>query len=329
MFRLKKKPGMPGLVALTFRLSVVMMPGWFGYIRYGTPIVHPDDHRDLARQAFDFLIREGLLSRESELARNRKLVEASCGLLDAVEMEDVSKGKALPGWDYSHMYDPLEDRGVATGKHTHALDEFRDFWDRARVHLSIGSSEKAYVFLGYCCHLLQDMAVPSHTYCIAHGLKTRMADNLELISRSRRFYLRLPDDPPHEGDEEMHVALFKAMGVESRGREPDDTDEENEIAGVLERYYRAPALKRRRWKGAYIGEPYYPYHRLLPSSPRIKLLDLVTLRNFLMERAASRTAQLLAHFEEVGSGHACASPNWISTGENAHARPDPGRAGGA
>lgn len=290
---------------LTVRLTVLMLPAWFGYIRYGTPLVHPDDHRDLARQAFDFLFREGDLAHGSDLARNRKLVEASCGLLDVVEAESVAKGQALPKWDYSHMYDPLAGRGIADGKSPNALDEFSDFWERARVHLSIGSSEKAYVFLGYCCHLLQDMAVPSHTHCIAHGFRTRMADNLELLSRSRRFYLRVPAGPPYPGDEDMHVALFQAMGVESRGREPDDTEEKNEIAAVLEKYYTAPGLKRRKWRGAYIGEPYYPYHRLLPSSPRIKFVDVVTLRNYLMERAAARTAQLIAYFAETtGAGEA-------------------------
>lgn len=39
--------------------------------------------------------------------------------------------------------------------------------------------------------------------------------------------------------------------------------------------------------------------RFLPSSPRIKLGDMVTLRNFLMCRAAERTAQMVHHFALV------------------------------
>jgi len=302
VFMKVRKPGPAGPAATVLRLTVLMLPGWFGYIRYGTPLVHPDDHRDLARQAFDFVLREKAVAEDSELARSRALVEASCGLLDAVEAEAVSKGRSLPKWDYSHMYDPLAGRGIYDARTPNALVEFLDSWDRARVHLRVGSSEKAHVFLGYCCHLLQDMAVPSHTHCIAHGFRTRMADNLELLSRSRRFYLRVPAGPPYPGEDGAHVALFEAMGRDSRGREPDEPDTENEIAGVLERYYEPPRWRKRRWKGAYVGEPYYPYHRFLPSSPRIPFADVVTLRNYLMEKAAARTAQLLEHWHLAVEG---------------------------
>ncbi len=94
------------------------------------------------------------------------------------------------------------------------------------------------------------------------------------------------------------------MGTESRGREAFDPDEENEIAGVLEKYYVTPEWTDKGWYGGYVGESYYPYHRLLPSTPHITYVDLVTIRNFLMERAASRTAQLIVHFASItGAGN--------------------------
>jgi hypothetical protein len=290
-------------IAGLVRLVAVTLPAWFGYIRYGTPILHTDDHRDLAKQAIDFLKKEEAIAADSELMGNRKLIEASCGLLDLAEGEAAAKGGGRLRWDYSHMYDPLADRGMNDRRYINARDEFVDYWNRSKVHQRIGSTDKAFVFLGYCCHLLQDMAVPAHTFCAAHGLRNRISDSLELQSRSRKFRLRWPSGPPYPGDKEMHVDLFRAMAVESRGLEPDDTSEANEIAEVVRTYYRAPDWKDGIWRGSYIGEPYFPYHRLMPSSPRLKWVDLVTLRNFLMERAAARTAQLLRYYCEItGSG---------------------------
>lgn len=302
--RRKRKPSLPALMAVPFRvLAPVTLPAWFGHIRYGTPIVHSDDHRDLAKQAVDFLLREGVVARQSRLARNRHEIERSCGFLDVMESEVGGKVPGRLKWDYSHVYDPLARRGIDDNKFISAYDEFSDFWERSLIHMRIDSERKSYQFLGFCCHLLQDMAVPSHTYCIPHGLRTRTADNLELVSRSRRFYLRVPTGEPYAGEKDMHLKLFIAMGIESRGREAYDLDEENEMAPLLRKYYMEPKWTKAGWQGRYVGEPYYPCHRLLPSTPRIELVDLVTLRNYLMPRAAERTAQLIEHFAELtGTG---------------------------
>jgi len=290
--------GLPALLhaagaALT--MTVYALPAWFGHMRYTGRLVHPDDHRSLARQAMDHLLKEEVVAGDSDMAENRETLETACGMLDIVETES---GR-VPGrfeWDYSHFYDPLADHGLDDRRFVNALDEFRDFWERSRVHLRIGSTEKAYRFLGYCCHLLQDMAVPAHTYCVVHGFRSRTADNLELVSRSKRFYLRAPPGPPYPGDDGAHVEMFISTALESRGREPFDRDARNEISDVLDLYYVEPHLERGAWIGAYVGEPYYPRHRWFPSSPRIRLDDMVELRNYLMRVAAERTAQLLEHY---------------------------------
>lgn len=303
LIREKKPTALSALAASIRVMAAVPLLGWFGHIRFATGVVHTDDHRDLARQAVAHLIHEGDLARDSELASRRRVIEQSCGLLDQMESETGGKVPGKLEWDYSHFYDPLARRGIDDRRYVNAFEEYRDFWERALVHFRIGGTEKACRFLGYCCHLLQDMAVPSHTHCIPHGLRSRTADNLELVSRSRRFRLRLPAGPPYQGEGDMHLKLFEAMGMESRGREPFAPGEENEIAAVLKEYYVGPRWIRGSWQGRYIGEGYYPYHRLLPSSPRIKLSDLVTLRNYLMARAAERTVQLVRHFAEItGAG---------------------------
>jgi hypothetical protein len=289
-------------VASAARLVLLVSPGWFGHIRYATPIVHTDDHRDLAHQAVRHLIKGKAVARDSQLAMHARDIEEGCGMLDLVE-SDTGKKPGKLEWEYSHMYDPIAGRGIDDRRTVNALDEFTDWWERALVHVKIGNSGKAYTFLGYCCHLLQDMAVPSHTHCVSHGLRTRIADNLELVSSSRRFHLREPAGPPYRGDDDMHVALFVAMALESRGRDTLDPGEPNEIAEVLKKYYGGPRWTSDGWKGSYRGDPYYPYHRFLPSSPRIELADLVTLRNQLMCSAAERTSQLVMHFADVtGAG---------------------------
>ena len=115
---------------------------------------------------------------------------------------------------------------------------------------------------------------------------------------SRRFHLRAPAGAPYPGEEDMHLSLFVALGEESRGLEPG-LGEPNEIAPVIAKYYQVPAWTSGGWAGEYLGDPYYPIHRLLPSSPRIDLIDVVTLRNYLMCTAAERTAQLIAHFSQI------------------------------
>jgi len=291
-----------GAVFDASRLALLMSPGWFGHIRYATPIVHTDDHKDLARQAVRHVVKGKAVSSNSELAKHARDIETGCGMLDLVE-SDMGKKPGKLEWEYSHMYDPIGGRGIDDKRTVNALDEFADWWERAMVHLRIDNPVKAYTFLGYCCHLLQDMAVPSHTHCVSHGLRTRIADNLELVSSSRRFHLREPAGPPYDGDADMHRALFIAMALESRGRDTLDPDEPNEIAPILKKYYGGPRWTSDGWKGAYRGDPYYPYHRFLPSSPRIELADLVTLRNRLMCSAAERTAQLIGYFADVtGAG---------------------------
>ena len=281
-------------------LAAAFATRWFGHIRYATPIVHTDDHRDLARQAVSHLIKSKTVDRDSHLARRRAEVETACGMLDLVE-SDTGRTPGKLQWEYSHMYDPVQERGIDDRRYVNAREEFVDWWERALTHARIGNTPKAVTFLGYCCHLLQDMAVPSHTHCINHGLRTRMADNLELVSTSRKFRLREPAGPPYDG-EDQHLEIFTALGEESRGIEPG-LDEPNEIAPVLARYYTTPEWTPGGWAGSYLGDPYYPLHRLLPSSPRIELADAVTLRNYLMCAAAERTAQLLRHFCELtGAG---------------------------
>lgn len=255
-------------------VSILLSVGWFGHIRYATPIVHTDDHKHLAGQAIDWLLKTHRLAKASDLAKHRHKIETGCGMLDL----DENEHQRTPGrleWQYSHMYDPFTGRGGEIDHTINALDEFVDWWERSLTHECIGNSSKAYRFLGYCCHLLQDMAVPSHTFCCEHGLRTRTADNLELLSRSKHFYLREPAGPPYPGDPEMHIGIFNAMAFESRGREPFDEEDPNEIAGILEKYYTRPEWTSDSWKGSYIGEFYYPYHRLMPSSPRIELPDFI------------------------------------------------------
>jgi hypothetical protein len=284
--------------ARAWTLIALAIPAWFGHMRYATPIVHSDDHKDLARQALRHLMKQREIDKGSPLAKNAELVAASCGMLDLDESE-MAKTPGRLTWEHSHMFDPVAMRGTQRGREVNALDEFIDWWHRALMHADIGNAPKAYRFLGYCCHLLQDMAVPSHTYCVSHGLRPRIADNLELVSSSRRFHLRLPAGPPFRGDPDTPSALFIATGRESRGLDPADPQEDNELREILEKYYEEPREESGGWHGAYIGESYYPYHRFLPSSPRIELLDLVTLRNHLMARAAERTAQLIAHFADI------------------------------
>ena len=173
-------------------------------------------------------------------------------------------------WEHSHMYDPVARRGTDDKAEVNAFEEYKDWWQRALVHHGIGNDVKTYRFLGYCCHLLQDMAVPSHTHCVSHGLRPRIADNLELVSSSRRFYLREPAGPPYRGDDRMHLELFTAMGLESRGLDSDGDGDRNELFGILEKYYGRPRWTSGGWRGSYRGESYYPYHRFLPSSPRIE-----------------------------------------------------------
>ena len=276
--------------------------GWFGHLGRWFPWVHHNDHRDLTSQAFDYLLGEGAVAAGSDLARNREAVEEACGMLDIMEGQTGGKVPGKLQWEYSHFYDPLRARGMDDRCYVNALDEYVDLWDRCLVHMNIDNLSKSYRFLGFCCHLLQDMAVPAHTFCIAHGLKTRTADNLELRSRARRFHLREPAGPPYPGDRATHVGLFLACGRESRGLEAYD-DVPNDIAGILSRYYLEPKWGRDGWRGRYLGEPYYPYHRLLPSTPRIRLADLLALRNYLMGIASERTAQLLLHFARLtGAG---------------------------
>ena len=284
-------------------LSAASTFGWFGNMRYWTPIVHKDDHRHLARQALCWLIKSGRISRASLLLRHRDVIERSCGLLDIVEKQF---GEEAPGeleWDYSHLYDPVARRGIDDRRFVNALQEFESHWRRALADAGRESHAEAARFLGYCCHLLQDMAVPAHVHCVTHGLSNRTADNLELTASAKRFYLREPIGPPYPGDTDAHVELFIAMGLEARGREATDIGEENEIAEILRRYYSEPGQAGDGWHGTYHGKFYHPYHRLLPSSPKIKLGDRITLRNFLMTRAAERTAQLIEHFALVtGTG---------------------------
>jgi hypothetical protein len=276
--------------------------GWFGHIRYATPLLHPDDHRHLAAQALTHLVKSGLIQRRSPLADCRAEVETGCGMLDIVE-SDAARSPGKLQWEYSHMYDPVAGRGTDERRYVNALEEYVDWWERALTHARIGNMPKAYRFLGYCGHLLQDMAVPSHTYCIGHGVRIRTADTLELLSRAKRFYLREPAGPPYRGEDRMEVTLFVEMANESRGREAGDGKAPNEIADVLKKYYKVPRWTAEGWRGAYRGEPYFPYHRLLPSSPKIELADLYTLRNFLMCRAAERTVQLFLHFADLtGTG---------------------------
>ena len=289
-------------VAPPLALLLAATPGWFGHIKYATPIVHPDDHKDLARQAVEYLVKSKAIASESLLVRRKADIESGCGMLDIVE-GDAGRDPGTLQWEYSHVFDPVAGRGINDSRYVNARDEFVDWWERALMHDRIGNPAKAYTFLGYCCHLLQDMAVPSHTHCVSHGLRTRIADNLELVSSSRRFHLREPAGPPYDGDADMHRALFIAMALESRGRDTLDPDEPNEIAPILKKYYGGPRWTSDGWKGAYRGDPYYPYHRFLPSSPRIELADLVTLRNRLMCSAAERTAQLIGYFADVtGAG---------------------------
>lgn len=300
---LRRAHAVISLSRAVFAVGMISTPGWFGHIRGAFRFIHTDDHGDLARQAVDFLLREELVSVDSGLVEMRDTVESSCGMLDLIEGESLGRVPGRLRWEYSHFYDPIARRGLNDGKYLNAFVEFRDFWEQARIHHRAGSFMKAHTFLGYSCHLLQDMAVPSHTHCVVHGLRSRTSDNLELLSRKRRYYLRIPAGPPYRGDEDAHLALFCAMAYESRGREAFDHDEENEIADILARYYESPCECRAGWVGRYVGDGYYPYHRLLPSSARIRWVDLVSLRNFLMERAASRTAQLLLHFSDVtGAG---------------------------
>jgi hypothetical protein len=284
--------------AQVFGLMALASPVWFGHMRYATPIVHSDDHKDLARQALKHLVKQREIARTSELAQNAEVVATACGMLDLDESE-MAKTPGKLAWEHSHMFDPVAMRGTDSGREVNALDEFTDWWHRALMHSDIGNTPKAYRFLGYCCHLLQDMAVPSHTFCVSHGLRPRIADNLELVSSSRRFRLREPAGPPYRGDRDTPAALFIAMGRESRGLDPSWPEEPNELSGILEKYYEGPRESAGGWHGEYIGESYYPYHRFLPSSPRIELVDLVTLRNQLMARAAERTAQLVIHFADL------------------------------
>jgi hypothetical protein len=295
--RLRIYISMLAAVVRATALAATVSAWWFGHIKYATPVVHTDDHRDLARQALAYLIKSKAIGKESQLARHRAEVETACGMLDLVE-SDAGRTPGRLQWEYSHMYDPLARRGIDDRRYVNAQDEFIDWWERALMHARISNPAKAFTFLGYCCHLLQDMAVPSHTHCINHGLKTRMADNLELVSSSRRFHLREPAGAPYPGEEEMHLSLFVALGEESRGLEPG-LGESNEIAPVIVKYYQVPAWTAGGWAGEYLGDPYYPIHRLLPSSPRIDLIDVVTLRNYLMCAAAERTAQLIAHFADI------------------------------
>lgn len=284
-------------------LWLACSPGWFGHIRYATPLVHADDHRDLAAQALRHLVRERLIAGRSRLARRSAEIASACGMLDRDESE-MSRTPGRLRWEYSHMYDPIARRGIDDRRDPNALVEFEDFWQRALLHQRIGNEARAAKFLGYCCHLLQDMAVPAHTHCIDHGLRPRIADNLELVASSRRFRLREPAGAPYRGEDGMHLSLFIAMGIESRGFDSEG-DGPNELAETLAGYYGEPLWTSGGWRGAYRGESYYPCHRLLPSSPRIKLVHLVTLRNFLMARAAERTAQLLLHFSDLtGAGEA-------------------------
>ncbi len=278
------------------RLLTVVTGGWFGHLRYWTPLLHRDDHRNLASQALRYLLKESVIEAGSPVAGNRALIEEACGRLDVVEGESLGRVGGALDWEFSHFYDPIAGRGIDEDRFVNAFDEYRDLWERTLTHYRIGNLYKSFTFLGYCCHLLQDMAVPAHTHCVMHGLTNRTADNLELVSCSRRFYLRPPEPPRQHGHDDAHLELFLAVGRESRGREPDDPERRNDIADVLERYYTEPRWKRSGWQGTYIGKPYYPYHRFLPSSPRIRFADLVTLRNHLMCRAAERTAQLIEHF---------------------------------
>lgn len=291
-----------GLAVAVAGVTSVAAPLWFGHMRHGANAVHPDDHRSLARQALKNLASEGGAPRGSSLREYRKVIANGCGMLDLVDMEGSGRVPGTLRWEYSHLYDPVAGRGAADDRYINAREEYRDLWDRAVIHQEIGNYGKAFRFLGFCCHLLQDMAVPAHTHCIPHGVRTRTADNLELLARAKSFYLREPSGPPYPGDEDAHLLLFDAMGLESRGREAFDPGQVNEIAEVLRKYYVEPEWTDDGWYGSYLGEPYHPYHRLLPSTPRIRYADVVTLRNYLMERAASRTAQLLRHFADITGG---------------------------
>lgn len=285
------------LVVGAARVLLASRPSWFGYIRYVTPLIHTDDHRSLTRQAIDALAREGMVESDSPLAARRRLVEASSGMLDLAEMAAHDRPTAgRPRRESSHMYDPVARIGIDDARYVNALEDFTDYWERARVYAKAGPEERAMVMLGYCSHLLQDMAVPAHTHCAPHGLENRTADNLELQSRARSFRVRMGEAAPR-GEKAAHLAIFGEMALESRGLEGSGV--ENEIAGVLRKYYEPPRREGGLWKGSYIGDPYRPVRRPIPSSPRISLVDLITLRNHLMAAAVERTAELIRHFLEV------------------------------
>ncbi|MHB8894677.1 MAG: phospholipase C/P1 nuclease family protein [Candidatus Geothermincolia bacterium] len=303
-YRIHRCVALASVCSHVLRLSTAVGLAWFGHIRYATPIVHSDDHKDMAHQAIRHLVKEKRVDKDSALAVRADEVAVACGMLD---MDEVEWGKT-PGkleWEHSHMYDPVARRGIDDKRDINGLEEFKDWWRRAIVHADIGNYSKAFRFLGYCCHLLQDMAVPSHTHCVSHGFRPGIADNLELVSSSRRFYLREPAGPPYPWQEDLHIELYLAMGRESRGLDPEGPEGPGELAGILEKYYGRPRWTSGGWRGSYRGEPYYPYHRFLPSSPKIELADLVTMRNFLMSRASERTAQLVEHFARAtGAGDA-------------------------
>lgn len=280
-----------------FWLAAITMPAWFGHIRYWTPLLHRDDHGNLARQAVRFVI--GKAKAEAplcDLTRYSETLEKSCGLLDMVDLEREGGLCGELRWGYSHFYDPVAGRGFDDGNFVNALQEFVDYWKRALFDERRGNPGEAFRSLGYCCHLLQDMAVPAHTYCVVHGLKNRTSDNLELVASSRRIHLDKSESSLPTDVEDLHIKLFMEMGMESRGRRTLDSGKDNEVADILKRYYAPPRQTGEGWEGAYIGECYYPYHRLVPSSPKIKRADLIRLRDFLMARAVGKTARLIEHF---------------------------------
>jgi len=290
----KKRPHYFAAIGPVFGLFAVSMPGWFGYIRYWTPLILKDDHGDLARQALRWLLRCGEISELSPLAVHRLEIEKACGWLDMVERDEEGRAPGKLEWGYSHFFDPVARQGIDDERFVNALQEYEEYWARALEHARMRNHVAAAKFLGYCCHLLQDMAVPAHTHCVMHGLSNRTADNLELVAHAKRFYLRYPEDSI--GEDEAHVELFIGMGLESRGVDASDPGSENEIAGILREYYTEPELTDNGWQGTYRGKFYHPYHRIFPSSPKIKLGDMVTLRNYLMTQAAGRTALLVRHF---------------------------------
>jgi hypothetical protein len=189
-------------------------------------------------------------------------------------------------FNYAHFYNPDSGIGINDSAWPSAKDEAIDWFDEAITDYT-RDKQVAYEKLGKMLHLLQDVAVPAHTYLIMPG-STPFLDYFEAkvdssqietegISPVISTNLYLTD--PHLSVQSQ----FNALAYKSY-KNPD-------INSILDKYYSDNTYlgSNSWWKGWLI-------------SPTISSSDRVALQNYLLPEAVQYSAGLAMMVHDIFQG---------------------------